>query len=135
MIAAFGAAPCVRDTKGMNLSLPFPDISRNLFDLSGYCSIVTGAGQGIGKALATGFAHVGSDLVLADLNGPVLEATAAEIGQIEHDVATVVADVTAPDTPERIVIAAQELSGRIDVLVNNAGIMGYADIIGITDAQ
>ncbi len=117
------------------MSLPFPDISRNLFDLSGYCSIVTGAGQGIGKALATGLAHAGSDLVLVDLNRPVLEATAAEIGEVGHGVATVVADVTAPDTPELVVAAAKGLSGRIDVLVNNAGIMGYADIIGITDEE
>ena len=117
------------------MSLPFPDISRNLFDLRGYCSIVTGAGQGIGKALAAGFAHAGSDLVLVDLNGPVLEATATEIGEIGHEVATVAADVTAPDTPERIVAAAKDLGGRIDVLVNNAGIMGYADIIGITDEE
>ena len=117
------------------MSLPFPDITRDLFDLSGYCSIVTGAGQGIGKALATGLAHAGSDTVLVDLNGSVLEETATEIREIGQDVAAVVADVTAPDTPARIVTAATELSGRIDVLINNAGIMGYADIIGITDEQ
>jgi len=91
--------------------------------------------EGIGKALATGFAHAGSDVVLVDLNGAVLEATAAEIGEIGHGVAAVVADVTAPDTPERIVAAAKNLSGRIDVLVNNAGIMGYSDIIGVTDEE
>ncbi len=117
------------------MSLPFPDISRNLFDLSSYCSIVTGAGQGIGKALATGLAHSGSDTVLVDLNGSLLHETAAGTLEIGHGVATVVADVTDPDAPERIVTAAKDLSGRIDVLTNNAGIMGYADIIGITDEQ
>ena len=115
------------------MSFPFPDISRNLFDLGGYCSIVTGAGQGIGKVLAAGLAHAGSDLVLVDLNGPRLQETAMEMGEIGHRVAMVVADVTAEDTPDRIVAVAKDLSGRIDVLVNNAGIMGYADIIGITD--
>ena len=117
------------------MKLPFPDISRNLFDMSGYCSIVTGSGQGIGKALATGFAHAGSDLVLVDLDGSVLREVAAEIAETGSRIATVVADVTGRDTPERIVAAAKDLSGRIDVLVNNAGIMGYADIIGITDEQ
>ena len=119
--------------EGLKLSFPFPDISRNLFDLGGYCSIVTGAGQGIGKVLAAGLAHAGSDLVLVDLNGPRLQETAMEMGEIGHRVAMVVADVTAEDTPDRIVAVAKDLSGRIDVLVNNAGIMGYADIIGITD--
>ena len=117
------------------MSVPFPDITRDLFDLSGYCSIVTGAGQGIGKALATGLAHAGSDTVLVDVNRSVLDETAAGIQEIGRGVAAVVADVTARDTPARIVTAAKELSGRIDVLVNNAGIMGYADIIGITDEQ
>ena len=117
------------------MSLPFPDITRNLLDLSGYYSSVTGAGQGIGKALATGLAHAGSDTVLVDLNDSVLEWTATEIREIGPGVATVVADVTAADTPQRIVTAAKDLSGRIDVLINNAGIMDYADIIGITDEQ
>ena len=135
MVAAPAPATRTSGAKGLNLSLPFPDISRNLFDLSGYCSIVTGAGQGIGKALATGLAHAGSDTVVVDLNGSLLHETAAEVREIGHGVATVVADVTAPDAPERIVTAAKDLSGRIDVLINNAGIMGYADIIGITDEQ
>ena len=70
-----------------------------------------------------------------DLKPSVLEETAARIAEVGHRVATVVTDVTALDAPERIVSAALDLSGRIDVLVNNAGIMGYADIIGITDEQ
>jgi hypothetical protein len=48
------------------MPLPVPDISRNLFDLSGYCSIVTGAGQGIGLVLAEALAYAGSDLVLTE---------------------------------------------------------------------
>jgi hypothetical protein len=50
------------------MPLPVPDISRNLFDLGGYCSIVTGAGQGIGLALAEALAYAGSDLVLTERN-------------------------------------------------------------------
>ena len=55
------------------MPLPVPDISRNLFDLSGYCSIVTGAGQGIGLALAEALAYAGSDLVLTERNAEHLE--------------------------------------------------------------
>lgn len=136
MIVALGPTPStLRRERDLNLTLPFPDISRNRFDLGGYCSVVTGAGQGIGRALATGFAYAGSDVVLVDINGEMLEETPAGIGLIGPRVATVVADVTATDAPERIVAAARDLSGRIDVLVNNAGIMGYADIIGVTDEE
>ena len=49
------------------MPVPVPVISRNLFDLSGYCSIVTGAGQGIGLALAGALAYAGSDLVLTEV--------------------------------------------------------------------
>ena len=61
------------------MPLPVPNISRNLFDLSGYCSIITGAGQGIGLALAEGLAYAGSDLVLTERNAEHLEAAAGKI--------------------------------------------------------
>ena len=115
--------------------MDFPDIAKNLFDLSGYCSVVTGAGQGIGLALSKGLAHAGSDLVLVDLKADTLESAAGEIAGIGRRVATVHADVTAEDTPARIVGAALALSGRIDVLINNAGIMGYSDMLDVTDEQ
>ena len=115
--------------------MDFPDIAKNLFDLSGYCSVVTGAGQGIGLALSRGLAHAGSDLVLVDRKPDTLETAAGEIAGIGRRVSTVHADVTAEDTPDRIVGAALALSGRIDVLINNAGIMGYSDMLDVTDEQ
>jgi len=51
------------DAEQNQMPLPVPDISRNLFDLSGYCSIVTGASQGIGLVLAEALAYAGSNLV------------------------------------------------------------------------
>ena len=46
------------------MTLPIPDVSKNLFDLNGFCSIVTGAGKGIGLTLSQALAHDGSDFVL-----------------------------------------------------------------------
>ena len=46
------------------MTLPVPDVSKNLFDLNGFCSIVTGAGKGIGLTLSQALARHGSDLVL-----------------------------------------------------------------------
>ena len=64
------------------MPVPVPVISRNLFDLSGYCSIVTGAGQGIGLALAEALAYAGSDLVLTERNAEHLEVGASKIEAI-----------------------------------------------------
>ena len=116
------------------MPLPVPDISRNLFDLSGYCSIVTGAGQGIGLVLAEALAYAGSDLVLTERNAEHLEVGASKIEAIGRQVTTVACDVAADDTPDRLVKAALDLSGRIDVLINNAGLMTFADMLTVEDA-
>ena len=116
------------------MPLAVPDISRNLFDLSGYCSIVTGAGQGIGLALAEALAYAGSDLVLTDRNAEHLEVGAGKIEAIGRKVTTLACDVAADDTPDRLVKAALDLSGRIDVLINNAGLMTFADMLTVEDA-
>jgi len=107
-----------------NHVVPLTDLTTNLFNLSGYCSIVTGAGQGIGLALAKGLAYGGSDLVLVDLNAETLDHAAGEIRSIGRNASTVTTDVTSDDAPARMVAAARGLSGPIDVLINNAGIMG-----------
>ena len=114
---------------------PLPDFSRNLFDLDGYCSIITGAGRGIGLALARGLAACGSDLVLADVNRDNLAAARRELEEGGSRTTAVHADVTADDAPDRIIASALEMSGRADVLINNAGIMGYAGMLDVTDDQ
>src|SRR5580704_7759013 len=116
------------------MPVPVPVISRNLFDLSGYCSIVTGAGQGIGLALAEALASAGSDLVLTERNSEHLEVGASKIEAIGRKVTTVACDVAADDTSDRLVKAALDLSGRIDVLINNAGLMTFADMLTVEDA-
>src|SRR4249919_4329285 len=116
------------------MPVPVPVISRNLFDLSGYCSIVTGAGQGIGFALAEALASAGSDLVLTERNSEHLEIGASKIEAIGRKVTTVACDVAADDTSDRLVKAALDLSGRIDVLINNAGVMTFADMLTVEDA-
>ena len=115
------------------MSLPVPDISRNLFDLSGYCSIVTGATQVIGLALAEALAYAGSNLVLTGRNVEHLQVSAGKIEAIGRKVATVACDVAADGTPDQLVKAALDLGGRIDVLINNAGSMTFADMLTVED--
>src|SRR5262249_17424061 len=113
---------------------PIPDISRDLFDLTGYSSIVTGASAGIGLSIAEALAYRGSDLVLVSRNAERLEEAARKVRAIGRRAVVVAADVADDDAPDRIVEAALGLSGRIDVLVNNAGFMTFADPFNVDDA-
>lgn len=115
------------------MKAPIPDLTKDLFDLTGYCSIVTGASVGIGQSMAEALARRGSDLVLVSRTAEPLEKAAEKIRAIGRRAATVAVDVAAEDAPARIVEAALGLSGKIDVLVNNAGFMTFADPFNVDD--
>ena len=115
------------------MKAPIPDLSRDLFDLTGYCSIVTGASVGIGLSIAEALANRGSDLVLVSRDAGRLEKAAEKVRAIGRRAAVVATDVSADDAPERIVEAALGLKNRIDVLVNNAGFMTFADPFNVND--
>ncbi len=84
--------------------------------------VVTGAGRGIGRAIALLQAESGYDLVLNDLDPATLAETAAAVQTAGGGRAELVpGDITADGAPERIVAAAAASFGRIDALVNNAG--------------
>ena len=83
-------------------------------------AVVTGAGSGIGYAVAEAFVREGANVVLNGRNEDKLARAAAQLGQ-PGQLALVAGDVTQPETAGRIVEAAVGRFGRIDVLVNNAG--------------
>lgn len=115
------------------MKTPVADITGDLFDLAGCCSIVTGASAGIGLNLAEALAYRGSDMVLVSRDLERLEEAARKVRKIGRRVAVVACDVAADDAPRRIVEAALGLAGRIDVLVNNAGFMTFADAFNVDD--
>jgi 3-oxoacyl-[acyl-carrier protein] reductase len=115
------------------MKAPIPDISRDLFDLTGYCSIVTGASVGIGLSIAEALAYRGSAGELVSRNARRLEEAAEKVRTISRRAAAVATDVSADDAPARIVEAALGLKDRIDVLVNNAGFMTFADPFNVND--
>jgi len=88
--------------------------------LEGRVAIVTGAGQGIGRAIAEKLRAEGASVVVADKNPETAEKTAAEIGGTAH-----VTDVSDPDQVSALVAAAAGQFGKIDILVNDAAIVPF----------
>jgi len=88
----------------------------------GRVSIVTGASQGIGEEIARGLAAEGASVVLVDIQADKLEAVARSIGEAGGRAEAREADVTDAASVERTVAAVSAAHGRIDHLVNNAGI-------------
>ncbi|MBI4596210.1 MAG: 3-oxoacyl-[acyl-carrier-protein] reductase [Candidatus Tectomicrobia bacterium] len=90
--------------------------------LKGKVAIITGAAQGIGKAIALKFAHEGADIVVSDINIDLARATAQEIEQLGRKSLALKVDVSKTDEAEEMVEDALKAFGHIDILVNNAGI-------------
>ena len=89
-------------------------------DLSGHLALITGAGQGIGRACAEVFALKGADLILFDKNPETLSETADRVKRLKRQVVTRALDLTDMDALQKAVKAAKR-QGRIDILINNAG--------------
>src|SRR5437660_5127301 len=93
-------------------------------DFTGKVALITGGGNGIGRAAAAGFARHGAKVVVVDRDGAAAEATAGMIRQNGGEAPAVTADVTKSDDVKAYVKAAIDKYGRIDCFFNNAGIEG-----------
>lgn len=91
------------------------------FRLDGRVAVVTGAGQGIGRGIAIGLAEAGADVVVGARTKADLDEVVERIGEAGRHGLAVVSDVLVEDDRRRLVEAAVERFGRLDVLVNNAG--------------
>jgi NAD(P)-dependent dehydrogenase (short-subunit alcohol dehydrogenase family) len=101
--------------------------------LSGRIALVTGAGQGIGKASALALAAAGADVVAVDINGQTAKDTAAAIAALGRRSLAVQADMGSVQDIDRMVAEAIAAFGRIDILVNNAGVTRRAYIMDLTE--
>jgi len=103
--------------------------------LAGKSAVITGAAKGIGGATADVFAAEGARLVLADIDADGLEARRERLAGSGAEVVTVVGDVSKEDDARRMIAAAVEHFGRLDVLVANAGIIPLRTITEATPAD
>jgi len=94
----------------------------DLFRLDGKVVIVTGASSGLGVSFAQGFAEAGADVVLGARRVEKMAGTAALVEQAGRRVHTRKTDVADPDQCQELVDAAMAEFGRVDVLINNAGV-------------
>ena len=102
------------------------------FGLDGKVAMVTGAAQGIGRAIAELYAEKGADLVLVDLKSDVKETESAIKGMGRNAV-SIVADLTKTKDIEKVVSAAMKEFGRIDILANVAGVVFLDDAENLSE--
>jgi 3-oxoacyl-[acyl-carrier protein] reductase len=106
-------------------------------DLTDKVAIVTGSARGIGKAIALKLAEVGSNIVVNDIPAAVdtLESTAEEIRALGRQALAVTADVSSPEDVARLVEEVVSKFGKIDVLVNNAGVTRDSLVMRMSDEE
>ncbi|NIS07157.1 MAG: glucose 1-dehydrogenase [Gammaproteobacteria bacterium] len=101
--------------------------------LEGRYALVTGAGQGIGKATALLLAREGADVAVADINGEAVESTWAEITESGRRSIAIRADMGDMTDIERVVTDTVRGLGGVDILVNNAAITWHRQFMEITE--
>jgi meso-butanediol dehydrogenase / (S,S)-butanediol dehydrogenase / diacetyl reductase len=97
--------------------------------------LITGAGRGIGRAMALRFAQEGANIVAADIEPALAESTAAAVNELGPRCLPLTVDVRQQGDIQRMVAQAVEHFRRIDVLCNNAGVLRFQDMFDITEAD
>ena len=104
-------------------------------ELEGRVAMVTGGGQGIGKAIALRFAREGADIAVVDVNRDTATATAEAVRSLHRNALVEVVDVSDAKAVNRVVSDVVRDLGQLDVLVNNAGVEKRAPFFEITPSD
>ncbi|OGV70440.1 MAG: hypothetical protein A3K19_12670 [Lentisphaerae bacterium RIFOXYB12_FULL_65_16] len=102
---------------------------------TGKVAVVTGAGQGIGKGIALRLARDGADVVVADYNAQTAAAAAAEIAALGRQAVALQVDISRAESVQSLVDGVVARLGRIDMLVNNAGVVQTKPLLELTEAD
>jgi NAD(P)-dependent dehydrogenase (short-subunit alcohol dehydrogenase family) len=98
-------------------------------------ALVTGGGRGIGQAMAARLAQEGAHVVVADIDVTLAEATAHQVAALGRKSLALQVDVTRRADIDRMVQRSVETMGRIDILMNNAGVLRIQEMLDITEAD
>jgi NAD(P)-dependent dehydrogenase (short-subunit alcohol dehydrogenase family) len=101
--------------------------------LGGKVALVTGASRGLGRAIALAFAREGADLVICARNRADLDSVAGEISASGATCLAVTADMNVTRDIEKVVVLALERFGHVDILVNNASMLGPTPLPYLAD--
>ena len=112
-------------------------MSNSIFSLADKIALVTGARQGIGKAIAMAFAQAGADVVVCDqvLEDGKLKTTADEIQGFGRRSLPVQTDITRRSDVDKLVQRVIDEFGRIDILVNNAGVLIMSPLLELSEGD
>ena len=102
--------------------------------LANHIAVVTGAGSGIGRAIAVGYAREGAHVVALDINKDAAVATAQQILNAKGKAESFALDVTKRDDCIAMARQVADKVGKVSILVNNAGIVGRNGMTGADDA-
>jgi NAD(P)-dependent dehydrogenase (short-subunit alcohol dehydrogenase family) len=106
-----------------------------LFDLSQKLAVVTGGTSGIGRALSLGLADAGADVVATARRQQQVDETAAEIEARGRQTLRVASDVGDRESMEKLLVAVLERFGKVDILVNCAGIIKRTPTLDLPEAE
>ena len=104
-------------------------------ELQGKSAVVTGAGRGIGRAIALQLAEAGARVAAADIDPDNADDTSAAIQESGGESLSIHADVGDLAAIGRMIEEARDALGRIDVIVNNAGVTRYLDVMDVEEAD
>src|SRR5262249_43944641 len=120
---------------GSLISIAMLPSSSPIGRFSGAVGLVTGAGRGIGRAMALRLAEEGADVVGADIDVNFANETASMIREFGRKVLTVEVNVAVRDEVNQLVERSIAHMGTIDILMNNAGVMQCQEMLTITESD
>jgi 2-deoxy-D-gluconate 3-dehydrogenase len=109
-----------------------PSFNLPSYSFNGKATVITGAGQGIGKWIALALAHAGADVCIADINLETARQTCSEIKTLGRKACYLEADLSKPEACSSLMNFAHDSFGKLDLVVNNAGVNVHKKALDIT---